>query len=289
MSGILMGLLCAASWAIGSVMMRDLSRKLDPFTLNAPRTTVGGLAMLAITLLSGRSAGYGAVTLPELGFMLGSMLVGGGIGDTLYVISLKRIGVSRAFPISSVYPAITVLLGVAFLSESLSLRLVAGMVLVVVGVVLISYQPRHQTLPEDGATGGVVAALGAAVMWAVAAILVAPGIAGHDTVMVASIRVTALAIALWLVVALRKTGGLLKQLDWREWVIVAVGGFIGWGLGSMLFVETIAALGPAKAAIITSSSPLFALPLSLVFLKERPTWLVPVGTALAVAGLVLVS
>lgn len=289
MSGIVMGLLCAASWAIGSVMMRDLSRKLDPFTLNAPRTTVGGLAMLAITLLSGRSAGYGAVTLPELGFMLGSMLVGGGIGDTLYVISLKRIGVSRAFPISSIYPAITVLLGVAFLSESLSLRLVAGMVLVVVGVVLISYQPRYQTLPEDGATGGVAAALGAAVMWAVAAILVAPGIAGHDTIMVASIRVTALAIALWLVVALRKTGGLLKQLDWREWVIVAVGGFIGWGLGSMLFVETIAALGPAKAAIITSSSPLFALPLSLVFLKERPTWLVPVGTALAVAGLVLVS
>ena len=52
MSGILVGLLCAASWAVGSIMMRDLARKLDPFTMNAPRATVGGLVMLAITLLT---------------------------------------------------------------------------------------------------------------------------------------------------------------------------------------------------------------------------------------------
>jgi len=289
MSGVVAGLLCAASWAIGSVMMRDLSRKLDPFTLNAPRSTVGGLALLAITFLTGRNSGYGAISAVQLVYMIGSMLVGGGIGDTLYVFSLKRIGVSRAFPISSVYPAITVLLGVFFLAESLSLRLVAGVLLVVGGVVLISYQPRRQALPDDSAAKGVAAALGAALMWAASAIMMAPGIQGHDTIMVASIRVTALALALWGVVAARKTGGLLKQLRWREWAIVVIGGLIGWGLGSVLFVETVAALGPSKAAIITSTSPLFALPLSLLFLKERPTWLVPVGTGLAVAGLILVS
>ena len=69
MSGILVGLLCAASWAIGSVMMRDLARKLDPFTLNAPRVAVGGLTMLAVTFLTGRDAGYAAITWPQLAFI----------------------------------------------------------------------------------------------------------------------------------------------------------------------------------------------------------------------------
>jgi DME family drug/metabolite transporter len=289
MSGILVGLLCAASWAIGSVMMRDLARKLDPFTLNAPRVAVGGLTMLAVTFLTGRDAGYAAITWPQLAFMLGSMALGGGVGDSLYVVSLKRIGVSRSFPISSAYPAITVLLGVAFLAESLTGKLIGGLVLVVLGVLLISVKPRRQELAEAGAVTGVVAALGASLCWAAAMILVAPGIKGHDSIMVASIRVTALAAALWGVVAVRKTAALLWRLNWREWVIVVVGGIIGWGLGSVLFVQAVELLGPSRAAIITSTSPLFALPLSLVFLGERPTWLVPIGTVLAVVGITLVS
>lgn len=289
MSGILVGLLCAASWAIGSVMMRDLSRKLDPFTLNAPRTLVGGLSLLAVTYFTGRNAGFAAITLPQLGLMLGSMMVGGGIGDSLYVVAFKRIGVSRAFPISNAYPAIAVLLGIVFLTEDLTLRLIGGLLLVVVGVILISYEPRGRGQLDHGSAGGIAIALSAALMWAIAMTMLAPGIRGHDPIMVAAIRVLALTVALWLIVFARGTASDLKRLDRRDWVMVVIGGLIGWGAGSVLFVETVSLLGSSRAAIITSTSPLFALPLSVLFLKERPGRLVPIGTALAVAGIALIS
>ncbi|MGC9359129.1 MAG: EamA family transporter [Anaerolineae bacterium] len=49
------------------------------------------------------------------------------------------------------------------------------------------------------------------------------------------------------------------------------------------------AIGSAMAAVIISTSPLFALPMSLVFLRERSDWRVALGTGLAVAGIILVS
>ena len=50
--GIVMGLLCALSWAVGSVSIQYLARKLDPFTLNAP-TLSGGLLTVALMLAMG--------------------------------------------------------------------------------------------------------------------------------------------------------------------------------------------------------------------------------------------
>ena len=103
MIGVVVGLLCATTWACGSILIRDLSRKLDPFTLNAPRALVGGLTMLAVALATGRTQ-YSSVNMEQLFFLLASVGVGGGIGDTFYVRSLTRIGVSRAFPVASTYP-----------------------------------------------------------------------------------------------------------------------------------------------------------------------------------------
>jgi len=67
------------------------------------------------------------------------------------------------------------------------------------------------------------------------------------------------------------------------------GGLVGWALGSLLFVMAIAELGAARAAILTSTSPLFALPMTALLMDERPSRAVLVGTAVTVAGVALVS
>ena len=291
MVGIFVGLMTALSWAVGSIMMRDLSRKLDPITLNAPRSLVGGLLMLVLVLVTGQQGGYATITPLQLLFMVGSMLVGGGIGDTFYVTSLSRIGVARAFPIASIYPALTLVLGVLILTEIVSLSIVGGLVLVIVGVVLISrissgvvIDPHHQT-----PAGGVSFALGAAAFWAISILMLAPGIEGHSAVVVSSIRVPALSLALWAIVAVRGSWRTLLTLSRREWGVLLVGGLIGWGLGSILFVVTVSLLGPTQAAILTSTSPMFALPLSALVLRERINAHVWVGTALTVCGIILVT
>jgi len=287
--GVLVGLLCATTWACGSIMIRDLSRKLDPFTLNAPRSLVGGLFMFALALASGRTASYGDVRPEQVFFLLSSVLLGGGIGDTCYVQSLTRIGVSRAFPVASTYPAITLVLGLAFLQETTTARVVGGLVLVLVGIMLIGRRRVSSASERANDSAGLAFALVAALCWAGSYTLLSPGMEGLDSIMVASFRTPALSLVLWGIVAMRGTTDRLRELSRRDWIILVIGGLVGWGLGSLLFLLSVQLVGPTKAAILTSTSPLFALPLSALFLKEEITSMTLVGTVLAVVGVVLVS
>ncbi len=291
MLGILVGLLCAASWAGGSVLLRDLSRKLDPFTLNAPRAAVGGLTVLLLALATGQTHDYQQVTAHKLLLMIASIGLGGGIGDAFYISSISRIGVSRAFPLASTYPAFTLLVSLAFLQEKLTPALLGGLVVITAGVLLTS-GPSHDTQGDGPAViqrGGVWLALLASLCWAASMTMLAPAIEGLNSITVASIRTPALAVMLSGVVATRNTFPQFRRLTSRDWWLLILGGFIGWGVGSLLFVATVALLGPTRAAILTSTSPLFALPMSIAFLKERARPIVLMGTALIVAGIILVS
>lgn len=291
MLGVLVGLLCAASWAGGSILLKDLSKKLDPFTLNAPRALVGGLIILFLALATGQTQGYQQVTGDKLLLMIASIGVGGGIGDAFYISSISRIGVSRAFPISSTYPAFTLLAGLIFLQEEITPALIGGLVVITAGV-LLSSGPSTDAPGDNSAVmqkGGVWLALLASLCWAVSMIMLAPAIEGLNSIMVASIRTPALALILSGVVATRDGISQLKELTKKDWWFLILGGIIGWGLGSLLFVAAVALLGPTRAAILTSTSPLFALPMSATLLKERVRPIVLVGTALIVAGVILIS
>jgi uncharacterized membrane protein len=271
--------------------MKELSKKLDPFTLNAPRSLVAGLFALVFTLATGRAQTYQALTWDKLAFLLASIWIGGGIGDTAYITSMARIGVSRAFPIGSTYPVLTLVFSILFLSETATWSLGLGVVLVLGGILLLGRTSDESALPAPRAANrsGILLALLASVCWAISSILVAPGVKGLDSIMVSSIRVPAMSLLAWGVVAMRKSWPKLRQLSRREWLYIVVGGLIGWGLGSILFVYTVASIGAARSAVLTSTSPLLALPLCALLLKEKLTRYTLAGAVLAVAGVALVS
>ena len=126
-------------------------------------------------------------------------------------------------------------------------------------------------------------------LWAISTVLIAPGVEGLDAVLVASIRIPALSLVLWSVTIYRGTAKELLKLNWREWATIVLGGLVGWGLGSVLYVSAVSALGATRSAILTSTSPLFALPLSVAFAQEKINWLTIGGTLVTVVGIILVS
>ena len=132
--------------------------------------TAAVLAVSLLTLATGRTPGYNTLTPERLLFLLGSVWVGGGIGDSFYVLSLARIGVSRAFPIASTYPALTLVFGLTFLREQITAGVGIGLVLVLVGVLLVSRPAatEGEPSPRGLSAAGVIFALVAAVCWATA-------------------------------------------------------------------------------------------------------------------------
>lgn len=66
-------------------------------------------------------------------------------------------------------------------------------------------------------------------------------------------------------------------------------GVTAYSCGRLVYYKAIAAVGPPRLMTIMSASPLLSLSLAVLFLGERPGPSVLGGTALVVAGVVLVS
>jgi drug/metabolite transporter (DMT)-like permease len=70
--------------------------------------------------------------------------------------------------------------------------------------------------------------------------------------------------------------------------IVLVAAFFGMAWASLLFTYAVKLIGASVTTVLGSISPLFALPISIIFLKEKFTTKSIVGVLLTVSGIVLV-
>lgn len=291
--GILLALAQALTWSGTSILLRSLSTKLDAFLVNGLRAGIGLLVIIPLMLLTGTVSDYQKLTALQVTYLVGSVVIGGVFGDVLYVTSLKLIGVSRAFPITNTYPLFTVLFSIWLLGEQVGWTLWIGMVLVLFGVYLVA-RPRGQVvssappLPPGQLLKGALLAIGTALLWGFAAVILALGLRGIYGISANTFRVPVVMLLSLLAAARRGKLGELRQIKGRTLVQLFFAGILGWGVGSSLYVTAVQLAGPSKTSIVSATAPLFAVPLSSIFLRERPTRHTLLGTLLSVAGIILV-
>jgi drug/metabolite transporter (DMT)-like permease len=238
----------------------------------------------------------GAVRVPNLSAVLGlagSGTLGLAVGDTLYIRSLRHVGVNRALPISTaLYPLLTFALAVALLGEHLSVMVLAGTVLIVVGVTLIVTAERlpSATILHDAAE--VRLGLGlvglASALWACASVWLRSAADGVQPALAQAVRLPVAAFVTMLVARGTGNGWSPARYGRRSIGALILTGVLGSGVGSILFVIAVQHSGAARTAVLSSTAPLFALPMAAAMLGERVTPRVLMGTALSVAGIWLV-
>ena len=291
MIGEISALGCAFIWALSSVFTKSLAPRFPPLTLNLLRCL--GAAFALWTLIPFYPGVQSLFQAPQSSvlFLVLSALLGICLGDTIYIKGLNMIHVTLAFPLAqSSMPVFTLIAAVLFLGEHMSWSLAAGTALVIGGIYLIavphepasvsSVSPAHQ---KKGM--GISLILIASVLWTISISLLKLGLEGVNLVMANGIR---LPVACLLLIPLAfgwKQAGLSSKSSAREILLGAFSGALSFGLGGYLFLLAIQYAGAGKAAVLTSCAPLFGLPLSAVYLKERVTARIRWGTGLVVAGI----
>lgn len=295
LTGVFMGLIGAALFGISNVVYKSQSAEIQPTAINAFKMWIALPVMLIAVLLLLYPTGF-TVPLASIPFLVVSIILGAGIGDLAYLTSQSRIGVSRAFPIAMIFPLITYFFSILFLNEALRISRLAGALLAVIGVTLIT---REQAKQEEGTPIpdtkpqkswdkiGLVLALSAALCWATATVILQIGLVGADPIDANLIRITVGSVFLLPIFLIARKRGMPKPTK-RATKIVLVAGFFGMGIGSILYVSTVAITGAAVTSVIAASAPLFALPLAIFYLKEKVTPLILLGTMCAVLGIWLV-
>jgi len=289
MIGIATGLLASAIYAVSMVVYRSQSDSIRPLAISSIKMWVALAFMTALVVLPIRSEPF-YIPQEALAYLVVSVIFGAVLGDYFYLTAQERIGVSYAFPIAMSFPIFTYLLAIAVGLEEPLLSRSAGILLAVIGVILISKEQGHD---EDHSVKrkldkvGVGLALLVAIFFAIGAILLQVGVEDVSPIDGNFVRVAFGSIAFIPMFLIAKHRGMPTPPQ-RTVKIISVAGLFGMGLGSLLYVSTIKSVGAAVTSVISSLSPLFALPISMIFLKERITRVGMIGVVATIVGVILV-
>jgi drug/metabolite transporter (DMT)-like permease len=293
--GAAAALASSALWALSSVLLASQSGRVKPLMMSAIRSLTASVFLVAMLAFTDGWAQFAEASAITIISMMGSGVAGQAVGDTLYINGLGILGVNRSFPITnSAYPFLTFLLAVLLLGEEVTWTLPIGGALIVAGIIWIVLEQHRaeasQAVRVD-VLRGVMFAVAAAAAWATATVWLRGQQGDLDAIGAACLRIPAASAAVWFTIAI--TRNRFGQTPVRKITpagisIIALAGLVGTGLGSVLFIYAVEDIGAARTAFLTTSAPLFALPMGFLFLSERLTPRILMGTFATIAGIWLV-
>ncbi|HLN44438.1 MAG TPA: DMT family transporter [Candidatus Sulfotelmatobacter sp.] len=287
----------AISWAVAPIMYKKALSGVAPVSANIVRCATNASALLFILIASGLTNVLIQLPLSTLLVVIVSGIIGLGLGDTIYMFALKTIGVSRAVPLASTYPLFALIWATILLGETVTALAIAGMVLILAGIWLLSREEGDSTIHFQGRAiaTGVGLSLLTAVVWSVSITLMdyavtLPGIMNsiEANYAIVTVRITGMALVLLALAPLldRKRGFL--KLNWRAIVLLCVGGLVANGLGWLLLNYSFLNIAEAQAVPISSTTPLFSMLAGLMLFHEKMTRRNTLGALLVVLGVVLI-
>ncbi len=270
-------LVAALIWAFSPIYYRGFLGRFDFLSFNFLRTSMSAAVLFLPAALLG--SGFGA----GLSYGVLSGLVTLGIGDSMFLLSIRETGASVAAPVVYIYVLMIQLVGVA-LGQAVPYGNFVAASMVIAGVFMLSRggggRPRAK---------GITFAIAAAVAWTAGQELIQLATsAGGDVVVVTFTRNASAAVALGFAVLV--TGRFRKWpsgLSARELGVIAFFILSDLVVGSLLFVYSISTVGVALTVILTSLSPLLTQVFSKALGKEAPSARDFAGGALIVAALVI--
>lgn len=256
--------------------------------MNAARSTLGAVAILTWVVTTGGVGGLIGISGRSYALLAVSVLMAVWLGDTAFFESTRALGLGRAMTVSMTYPLIAALLAALFLGEALTARVALGSLVALTGLVLTVATKADQRTERAHFWRGVTAATVAAFAWAGSVILLKPSLREVDPVNAQAIRLPVAAAMLWATPWTWRAAATLRAPGRTTlWRLLALG--VLSALSSILFVTGIRYAGVAVATVLSSTAPVFAIPLGLLFLGERLAARAILGAAITVVGIALLQ
>jgi drug/metabolite transporter (DMT)-like permease len=286
--GAVCALGAALAWSITSLLARSLMPHYGSVTINAVRSGIAGvLLVLAVAVTDGPGAlvAMSGATFLVLSF---SIVAAIGVGDTVFFESTRAIGLGRAMTIATTYPVGAALLAAAFYGERLTTPIATGTLLTLGGVALIvSVRSGDEARPER-LWFGVGTAVVASVAWAVSTVMMKTPLGEIEPLTAQAVRLPLASALLFLTPWARGSAGALRTSGRGPLARMGALSLIT-AVSSVMFVASLKYAGVAIGAVLSSTAPLFALPLGVIFLGERVSPWTVVGALIAVGGIVVLQ
>jgi len=279
MLGETFAVLAAILWAGSMVVAAKTLKDVGPVRANALKTLFSVATMLPIAFLIGEFQNLFCLDFYGSLYVIIAAIIGFGIGDTLIFRSIGLIGVSRSYTIGYSYPFFAIALATVFLGEPFLLRYIFGAIIIFLGIGNI-FLERNVAFDKSN-TKGFILAFAAAISWSIGTTLVALGLRTVNIIQANTIRFPLLFIFLFIFSILRPGE---SKLNKENLSLLLLSGILGMTIGGIVFLFSIQLIGVARAAPLSSSSPLSAAIMSSLYLKEKITWRIIMSSIMVAVG-----
>ncbi len=150
--GAFLVLFASVSWAVGSILAKRWQMPIDPYAAAGWQMLFGGAISGALALLLGdahRTEFAGAAR--SLWAIVYLIVAGSMVGFTAYVWLLKNVPIAKVATYAYVNPIVAMLLGCVFHGERLDGYMLAGSVVVIVSVILVTGAKVRREAREERA------------------------------------------------------------------------------------------------------------------------------------------
>ena len=287
--GIVAGLTAGFAWTIITLLVRSVTDIVPPVGVTTIRSLGGGGLILVAALATGYGPEIMEMPLWAVLALWASMLIAMGIGDVLFFACIEHLGITRALTLSLANPLLTLVVGIGLLGEALTAARALGILLVVGGLALIIMGKGETTrVTQANQRLGLRLVFVAAAAWALSAIIMKSPLQLVSPVAAAVVRIPIAGVVLCLTPWARGTWDTVvrspQPVRLRLGAICALSAVV-----SLLFTASIKYAGVAIGNVLSSTSPLFAVPFEVFVLKQRPSRETILGTIISVGGIVLMQ
>lgn len=258
--------------------------EVSPLALLTWRFVIAAVLLAVVSWLRDRRSL--AVPLSDIGRYSLLALTGYGAASVCFFYALKFADASVVAVLLYAYPALVAIAGWLFLGQRPTWLQVGAVAVTFTGCALVVGLGSGTTY---AAWQGIALGLGAAVGYTLFNLLSARWLPGRN-------RLSMMAYTFGIAALLPAAGALgsggtaaLSVSGWTTttWVLLGAIVLVPTFIAIVLYLEGIAGLGPAQAAVLSTLEPLFTIALAAVILAERLTFLQLAGAALVLGGVVV--
>jgi len=283
MLGGVLVIIATLCWAVGASFYGESLKRVDPVGLNFVRSLAAVVFLFFVALVLGKLGYFFKLDFSSALLLVAASVLGWAVGDTLYFVSLKFIGVSRTAPLTYAYPLFMIPMSVFFLHESFTANILVGTVAIISAVWLISKSKGSDVKPVRMKLG-IAAAILAALFWAIDVTIFKFMMSEFDPIFLAFFKILVIIPFLALYLPFSPDKSSISKLDSRDIALAMIGGAIAVGLGDMIYLLGLSLTQANIAAPLAATTPMFAGIIAAVFLKEKLTLKVFLAMVLATLG-----
>lgn len=286
--GELFALSSAICWATAIILFKHSGETLSASALNLFKNTLATFLLVPTALV------IEGFQLPQLDAIQWTIVaisgfIGIALSDTWYFLALRKVGAGNTAIVSSLYSPFVIVLSVLFLNETLHWAQFIGFSMVLLGIILVTWQRNRKNVDAPVLWQGLALAAGAVFLNAVGVVMVKRILEGDGFFWIISLRLIGGIIgSIGLLLIGQKFVKVVYELKQpRDWRILIIASILGTYISMILWLSGYKYTDAIIASVLNETSVLFIVLFAWIFLKEEVNRRRLAGVVLAFLGVLV--